>query len=160
MRIIDKTGPLTNPADRDHCLQYMTAVALIRGTLSADDYRDEAARDPRIDRLRACTQVAEEPRYSRDYLDPSKRSIANAVQVFFADGTRTPRVEVEYPLGHGRRRAEGLPLLREKFARAIAGRLGGRRCRAIQSLFDDADRLDATPVPIFIDLFASDAPLP
>src|SRR5439155_2629482 len=105
-RFIDKTGPLNNPADRDHCIQYMVAVPLIHGTLTAEHYEDEAARDPRIDALRQKMQVIENPRYSADYLDPDKRSIANAVQVFSADGTATPRVEVEYPVGHRRRRQE------------------------------------------------------
>ena len=114
-RIIDKRGPLHNPADRDHCLQYMVAVALLEGTLAAEHYREEFAGDPRIDRLREKIEVLENPQYSRDYLDPDKRSIANAVQVFFSDGSATLRVEVEYPLGHPRRRAEGIARLEEKF---------------------------------------------
>ncbi len=111
-RIIDKTGPLSNPADRDHCLQYMVAVALLKGSLTAGDYEDEAAADPRIDELREKMSVVENERFTRDYLDPEKRSIANAVRVFFYDGAATERVEVQYPLGHRRRRAEGVPLLR------------------------------------------------
>jgi 2-methylcitrate dehydratase len=121
IRIIDKQGPLHNPADRDHCLQYMTAIGLIFGELTADHYEDKVARDPRIDALRAKMVVKEEPHYSRDYLDPDKRSIANAVQVFFRDGTSTAKVAVEYPLGHRRRRAEGIPLLLAKARDAFSG---------------------------------------
>ena len=130
MRIIDKRGPLHNPADRDHCIQYMVAVGLLEGTLSAEHYGDEYAGDPRIDRLREKMEVVEDPRYSRDYLDPSKRSIANAVQVFFTDGSTTPRVEVEYPLGHRRRRAEAMPQLEQKFQASAATRLPDGKCQA------------------------------
>jgi 2-methylcitrate dehydratase len=114
LRIVSKSGPLYNPPDRDHCLQYMVAIGLIYGALTADPYSDAAAADPRIDRLREKMEVVEEPRYSRDYLDPDKRSIANAVEVLFKDGGTTGKVEVEYPLGHRRRRAEGIPLLVKK----------------------------------------------
>lgn len=120
LRIIDKKGPLHNPADRDHCLQYMVAVALIRGRLSAEDYEDEAAADPRIDLLRARMEVREEPRFSADYLDAGKRSIANAVQIFFTDGRQTAELVSEYPLGHCRRRTEGIPVLMEKFRTHLA----------------------------------------
>ena len=120
LRIIDKKGPLHNPADRDHCLQYMYAFALIKGRLSAEDYEDEAAADPRIDALRATMEVREEPRFSADYLDPGKRSIANAVQIFFSDGRRTAELVSEYPLGHCRRRTEGIPVLVEKFRTHLA----------------------------------------
>ena len=116
IRIIDKSGPLHNPADRDHCIQYMTAVGLIFGELTADHYEDTIARDPRIDALRAKMICVEDSQYSKDYLDPQKRSIANAVQVFFKDGSSTEKVVVEYPIGHRRRRAEGMPLLVKKFA--------------------------------------------
>lgn len=150
VRIIDKTGPLDNPADRDHCLQYMVAVPLIYGTLTADHYEDQAAADPRIDSLREKMEVIEEPRYSRDYLDPKKRSIANAVQVFFTDGSSTERVEIEYPLGHRRRRTEGVPLLKEKFEANLAARLPQPQCRAAVDLFADADSLAATPVHEFM----------
>ena len=115
IRIIDKSGPLHNPADRDHCIQYMTAIGLIFGDLTADHYEDAVADDPRIDALRAKMVCVEEPRYSKDYLDPEKRSIANAVQIFFKDGSKTDQVAVEYPIGHRRRRAEGMPLLLKKF---------------------------------------------
>jgi 2-methylcitrate dehydratase PrpD len=115
VRIIDKRGPLHNPADRDHCLQYMTAIGLIFGKLTAEHYGEKIAADPRIDRLREKMKVTEVPAFTRDYLDPEKRSIANSVQVFFKNGTATARVEVEYPLGHRRRRTDAEPLLLEKF---------------------------------------------
>ena len=157
VRIIDKTGPLDNPADRDHCLQYMVAVPLIHGTLTADHYEDETATDPRIDSLREKMEVIEEPRYSRDYLDPKKRSIANAVQVFFTDGSSTQRVEIEYPVGHRRRRTEGVPLLKEKFEANLAGRLPEPQCRAVLDLFADPDSLAATPVHEFMALWTMEA---
>ncbi len=156
MRIIDKRGPLSNPADRDHCLQYMVAVALLEGTLSAEHYRNEFAGDPRIDRLRGKMEVVENPQYFRDYLDPSKRSIANAVQVFFADGSATPRIEVEYPLGHPRRRGEAIPQLEQKFRANVATRLPEHKCQAVLDLFRDAERLDSLPVDQFMAMFADD----
>ena len=152
-RIIDKTGPLANPADRDHCIQYMVAVPLLRGGLTADDYEDAAAADPRLDALRARMEVVENAGYTRDYLDPSKRSIGNAVQVFFRDGTATGRVAVEYPIGHRRRRAEGVPVLMAKFVRSLRGKLPARQADAILDLCGDPARLDATPVQRFMDLF-------
>jgi 2-methylcitrate dehydratase len=153
VRIIDKTGPLSNPADRDHCLQYMVATALIKGDLTAGDYEDEAAADPRIDELREKMQVVENQRFSRDYLDPEKRSIANAVRVFFRDGAATERVEVDYPLGHCRRRAEGTPLLRAKFEQAVAAKLAPRKLEQVLGLFDSAQKLAAKPVHEFMDLW-------
>ncbi len=153
MRIINKTGPLDNPADRDHCIQYMVAVPLIKGSLTAADYEDEAAADSRIDTLRAKMEVRENERFSQDYLDPDKRSIGNAVQVFFEDGTATDRVEVEYPIGHRRRRAEGMPLLLDKFQRNIATRLSPRQCEQILRLCADQELLEATPVHEFMDLW-------
>src|SRR5262249_16612484 len=111
IRIISKTGPLHNPADRDHSLQYIVAIGLIFGDLTAEHYEDKIAADPRIDRLRAKMEVVEDPRYTREYLEPDKRSIANAVQVFFDDGASTPKIAIDYPLGHRRRRAEGIPRL-------------------------------------------------
>jgi 2-methylcitrate dehydratase len=155
VRIIDKTGPLSNPADRDHCLQYMLAVALLKGGLTAEDYEDEAAANPRIDELREKMQVVENQRFSRDYLDPEKRSIANAVRVFFRDGTATGRVEVDYPLGHRRRRAEGIPLLRAKFERAVTARFAPRPVEQILGLFDSARKLAAKPVREFMDLWVA-----
>jgi 2-methylcitrate dehydratase len=153
LRIIDKTGPLHNPADRDHCLQYMVAVALIYGALTAEHYEDSTARDARIDALRAKMVLQEEPRYSREYLEPDKRSIANAVQVFFKDGTATEKVEVEYPLGHRHRRAEGIPLLVEKFKTNLATRFAPSQVERILNLCLDAERLGATPVNEFVELF-------
>jgi 2-methylcitrate dehydratase len=153
LRIIDKTGPLYNPADRDHCLQYMVAVALIFGELTAEHYQDRIAADPRIDRLREKMVVVEEPHYSKDYLDPEKRSIANAVQVFFRDGSCTEKVEVEYPLGHRRRRAEGVPLLIEKFERNAASRLEPQRVKELVELFLDLEKLGRTRVDEFMGLF-------
>jgi 2-methylcitrate dehydratase len=152
VRIIAKSGPLKNPADRDHCLQYMVAVALRHGSLTAEHYEAEAAADPMIDRLRELTEVVEEPRYSREYLDPDKRSIANAVQVFFADGTQTDRIEIEYPLGHRRRRAESRPALLDKFVNNAKTRLSLDQVANLAALFDDAARLDSLTVPDFVNI--------
>jgi 2-methylcitrate dehydratase len=146
MRIIDKTGPLANPADRDHCIQYMVAVPLIFGRLTAADYEQEVASDARIDRLRARMQVKENPEFTREYYDPDKRAIGNAVQVFFTDGSASPRVEVRYPIGHRRRRAEGIPLLFEKFRAAVSARFPARQAERIQTLFAEPAKLDALPV--------------
>jgi 2-methylcitrate dehydratase len=146
VRIIDKTGPLHNPADRDHSLQYVTVVALLHGALTDHHYSDETAADPRIDALRARCVVTEEPRYSRDYLDPEKRSIANAVRVVFSDGTATERVEIEYPLGHPRRREEALPLLRTKLNANLQAAFGPVRAQALEALLLDDPGLAALPV--------------
>jgi 2-methylcitrate dehydratase len=153
IRIIDKSGPLYNPADRDHCLQYMTAIGLIFGELTADHYEDGVAKDPRIDALRAKMEVIEEPRYSKEYLDPQKRSIANAVQVFFNDGSATENIAVEYPIGHRRRRAEGLPLLVKKFETNLASRLPPAWCERILELCLDAKALHSTSIDRFTDMF-------
>jgi 2-methylcitrate dehydratase len=153
IRIIDKSGPLYNPADRDHCLQYMTAIGLIFGELTADHYEDAVAKDPRIDALRAKMEVVEEPRYSKEYLDPQKRSIANAVQVFFNDGSATENVAVEYPIGHRRRRAEGMPLLIKKFETNLASRLAPAWCERILELCLDAKALHSTCIDRFTDMF-------
>ena len=153
IRIIDKSGPLHNPADRDHCIQYMTAVGLIFGELTADHYEDTVANDPRIDALRAKMICVEEPRYSKDYLDPDKRSIANAVQVFFKDETSTAKVAVEYPVGHRRRRTEGIPLLIKKFEANLASRFAPEQCERILRLCSNAEKLDATPISEFTDMF-------
>ncbi len=154
IRIIDKKGPLNNPADRDHCLQYVVAVSLIFGELTSDHYEDEIARDPRIDALREKMEVIEDERYSRDYLDPEKRSIANAVQVHFRDGSSTEKVAVEYPIGHRRRREEAVPLLKEKFARNLKTRLPARRSEEVLPLFSEGERLEKTPVNEFMEMFA------
>ena len=153
LRIIDKQGPLGNPADRDHCIQYMTAIGLIKGNLTAADYEDDAARDPRVDALRGKMVCVENKQWTRDYLDPDKRSIANAVQVFFKDGTRTANVAVEYPIGHRRRRKEGVPLLEAKFRTNLARRFPARQQAAILALCRDQRRLETTPVHEFVDLF-------
>jgi 2-methylcitrate dehydratase len=153
LRIIDKTGPLHNPADRDHCLQYMVAVGLLKGSLTAEDYSDEAARDPRVDALRARMTTREDPRYTREYLEADKRSIANAVQVFFKDGTSTEKAEVEYPLGHRRRRAEAIPAIFEKLERNLSTRLPAGRVAILVRLFKDRAKLEAMPVPDLMDLF-------
>ncbi len=153
VRIIDKTGPLNNPADRDHCIQYMVALPLIKGNLTAEDYEDEVAADPRVDALRDKMEVKEKKRFSKDYLDPTKRSIANAVQVFFKDGTTTKRVEVEYPVGHRRRRAESIPLLKAKFERNIATRLSSDQCERILSICGNQAQLESTPVHEFMGLW-------
>jgi 2-methylcitrate dehydratase len=150
LRIINKTGRLSNPADRDHCLQYMAAVGLIKGSLEAGDYEDRAAADPRIDALRERMEVVENPAFSRDYLDPAKRSIANSVQVFFRQGSPTRRVCVEFPVGHRRRREEGAPLLLRKFEAAVRGHFGAGRADAILALFADPGRLDAMPATEFM----------
>ncbi|WMC11867.1 bifunctional 2-methylcitrate dehydratase/aconitate hydratase [Oceanimonas pelagia] len=154
MRIIAKTGPLANPADRDHCLQYMVAVALLYGTLTAEHYEDAFHQgDARIDVLRNKMRVAEEPRYSADYLQPDKRSIANAIQVFFKDGSHTGRVEVEYPLGHRRRRHDGIPVLEQKFLHHLHTRFPRAQSRRIIDLCQDQTRLEATTVNAFMDLW-------
>jgi 2-methylcitrate dehydratase len=153
LRIIDKKGPLYNPADRDHCIQYMTAIGLIYGELTAAHYEDEIAADPRIDALRARMECVENPQYSRDYLDPEKRSIANAVQVFFKDGSLTRNMAIEYPLGHRRQREEGLPLLLEKFKNSLERHFSAERYRRILELCASQSRLEATPVSDFVDLF-------
>jgi 2-methylcitrate dehydratase len=149
IRIIDKTGPLNNPADRDHCLQYMTAVGLIFGTLTAEHYEDTVARDPRIDALRAKMVVTENKQYSKDYLSPETRSIANAVRVVFTDGTKTDKIAVEYPLGHRRRRAEGIPLLRRKAETAFTAHYGVAKAQQLMGLFADRAKLEAMPVHQF-----------
>jgi 2-methylcitrate dehydratase len=152
VRIISKTGPLHNPADRDHSLQYIVAVPLIFGELTADHYEDKIAADPRIDRLRAKMEAVEDPRYTREYLEPDKRSIANAVQVFFKDGTATPKVAVEYPLGHRRRRAEAIPLLVKKFRANLATRFPQEKVDTVAQLLLDRKKLEATPVQVLMDL--------
>ena len=152
IRIISKTGQLNNPADRDHCLQYMTAIGLLKGDLTADDYEDAAAADPRVDQLRDLMVVQEDERYSREYHEADKRSIANAVQVFFRNGTKTQKVEVEYPIGHRRRREEGIPILVDKFRRNLAIRFPAGQATAIADLCLDRDALEATPVHEFMDL--------
>lgn len=153
LRIIVKTGPLRNPADRDHCLQYAVAAALIHGDLRAEHYEEQAAGDPRLDRLRGLMEVEEDRGYSADYLDPKKRSIANSVQVFFQDGSATEQVEVHYPLGHRRRRAESLPLLFGKLRSNLSASLPGQRVEGLLELFQDRRRLEGLLVPELIERF-------
>jgi 2-methylcitrate dehydratase len=153
IRIIDKKGPLNNPADRDHCIQYMVAIPLLFGRLTAADYEDDVAKDPRIDSLRNKITCIEDKRFTRDYHDPKKRSIANALTVEFKDGAKLKEVVCEYPIGHKRRRKEGMPVLVEKFKRNLARRYNEKQQRAILDLCMDADRLAATPVNQFVDLF-------
>jgi 2-methylcitrate dehydratase len=155
IRIIDKQGPLHNPADRDHCIQYMVAVPLLFGRLTAADYEDAVARDPRIDQLRAKIVCREDKRFTKDYHDPKKRSIANALTVVFKDGTQLKEVVCEYPIGHKRRRKEGMPVLVEKFRTNLARRFPERQRRAILDLCLDAPRLEATPVNEFVDLMVA-----
>ena len=153
IRIIDKKGPLNNPADRDHCIQYMVAVPLIFGHLTAVDYEDVVAADPRIDALREKMVCVEDPQFTRDYLDPDKRSIANGITIEFDDGSRTDEVVVEYPIGHRRRRKEGMPVLIEKFRTNLARRFPDRQQHAILQRALDSVALDATAVHEFVDLF-------
>src|SRR5262249_53097055 len=152
IRIIDKKDPLNNPADRDHCIQYMVAVPLILGRLTAGDYEDVIAADPRIDELRKKIVCVEDKRFTRDYLDPNKRSIANALTVEFKDGTKLKEVVCEYPIGHKRRRKEGMPLLVEKFKLNLARRFPEKQQKAILDLCLDAGRLERTPVRDFVAL--------
>jgi 2-methylcitrate dehydratase len=155
VRIIDKTGPLGNPADRDHCLQYMTAVPLIFGRLVATDYDDEVAADPRIDALRAKMRVTENTEFTRNYYDLDKRYIGNAVQVTFKDGTQTERIAVETPIGHRERRSEGVPLLVEKFRTSVAPKLAGERFATLDLLCNDAEQLSVTRVDEFMSLLTA-----
>jgi 2-methylcitrate dehydratase len=153
IRIIDKRGQLHNPADRDHCLQYMTSIGLIFGKLTADHYEDKIAADPRIDVLREKMIVVENPEFSQDYLDPQKRSIANAVQVYFTDGTATDNIVVEYPLGHRRRREEGIPLLLEKFKHHLSRRFSSVQSEKILEVCMNQQLLVQYPVHQFVDLW-------
>ena len=150
VRIIDKTGPLNNPADRDHCIQYMTAVPLIFGRLTGEDYEDRIAADPRIDALRSKMEVKENTTFTKDYYDPDKRYIGNAVQVFFKDGSSTERVAVDFPIGHRKRRAEGMPVLVKKFESSVAAHFGPKQAQLIQATFADKRKLLTLPVNEFV----------
>jgi 2-methylcitrate dehydratase len=154
-RIIDKTGPLANYADRDHCLQYMVAVPLIFGRLTADDYLDAVAADPRIDALRDRMVVRENPQFTKDYFDPDKRYIGNSVQVFFKDGSSTDKISVDYPIGHRKRRAEGIPVLMAKFESAIRGRLPAAKVERLLALAAAPEQLEATSITNLLALFRS-----
>ncbi len=153
IRIIDKKGPLSNPADRDHCIQYMVAVPLIHGRLLAGDYEDAIAADPRIDALRDRIVCVEDPQYTKDYHDPDKRSIANALTVEFKDGEKLPEVEVQYPIGHRRRREDGIPLLEAKFRINLARRFPDKQQKAILAVSLDQAALEAMPVDQYVDLY-------
>ncbi len=155
IRIIDRKGPLDNPADRDHCIQYMVAVPILFGRLTAGDYEDATAADPRIDALRDRIVCVEDPQFTRDYHDPDKRSIANALTVEFIDGSKLKEVACEYPIGHRRRRKEGMPVLVEKFRANLARRFPVKQQQAILDVALDAKALEAMPVNEFIDLMVT-----
>jgi 2-methylcitrate dehydratase len=150
VRIIDKTGPLANPADRDHCIQYMVAIPLLFGRLEASDYEDAVATDPRVDALRAKMQVKENAAFTQDYYDPQKRYIGNAVQVFFKDGSSSERVGVDFPIGHRKRRAEGMPVLVKKFENSVAAHFQPKQTESIKAMFVDRKALMAMPVSDFV----------
>lgn len=153
VRIIDKTGPLNNFADRDHCLQYMAAIGLIFGRLTAEHYTDEIAADPQIDRLRSKMSVRENKSFTKDYYDLEKRAIGNSIQVFFDDGSKTERVEIQYPVGHRNRREEGIPLLKEKFKNSLNDIFENDQIQTILATFDDEQSLSELPISQFMDLF-------
>ncbi|MFI4954907.1 MAG: bifunctional 2-methylcitrate dehydratase/aconitate hydratase [Gammaproteobacteria bacterium] len=153
MRIINKTGPLYNVADRDHCLQYMVAIGLIYGKLGAEDYSDLTAEDKRIDSLRACMQVEENSAYTSNYYDAQKRAIGNAVQVIFTDGTESPVVEVEYPIGHKMRRNEAWEELEEKFYQNIAGHYPAQRVEQLMNLLQDREQVLPLKIGVFLSSF-------
>ena len=155
VRIIDKTGPLDNPADRDHCIQYMVAVPLIFGRLTAADYEDSVAADPRIDALRDKMQVVENKQYTKDYFDPDKRYIGNAVQVHFKDGSSTDRIAIDYPIGHRERRSEGIPVLEKKFGASVQPKLGDAQWAELAALAENKDKLQAAAVDDFMALLVT-----
>ena len=152
VRIIDKTGPLDNPADRDHCIQYMVAIPMIHGRLTAADYEDEIANDPRVDALRSKMEVVENKSFTKDYFDAEKRYIGNAIQVFFKDGTSTDRIAVDFPIGHRERRGEGIPVLKQKFESSVSQKLGERQWAQLSALCADREKLAATAVDDFMAL--------
>jgi len=155
VRIIDKTGPLDNPADRDHCIQYMVAVPLIFGRLTAADYEDAVASDARVDALRDKMTVTENPQYTKDYFDPALRYIGNSVQVFFNDGSSTDRIEVHFPIGHRERRAEGIPVLKQKFVDSVSPKLAANQWAQLDALCADREKLAATSVDDFMALLVA-----
>ena len=156
IRIISKEGILNNPADRDHCLQYMTAIGLLKGDLVAEDYEDDVASDPRVDQLRKKMVIEEDVRYSKEYLESDKRSISNAIQISFNDGSSTEKIEVEYPIGHRRRREQGIPLLVEKFERNLKTQFSEDRVESILSLCSNQQALEQTPVTDFMNLMIAE----
>ena len=155
VRIIDKTGSLDNPADRDHCIQYMAAVPMIFGRLTAADYEDAVSSDPRIDELRAKMQVTENKDFTKDYFDPVKRYIGNAIQVFFTDGSSTDRIAVDYPIGHRQRREEGIPVLIKKFESSVSPKIHEGQWKELDELCADRDKLAATAVDDFMALLVA-----
>jgi len=155
VRIIDKTGPLDNPADRDHCIQYMVAVPLIFGRLTAADYEDDVANDPRIDELREKMEVRENEQYTKDYFDPELRYIGNSVQVFFKDGTSTDCIAVDFPIGHRERREEGIPVLKQKFIDSVSPKLAAKQWDELNALCADREKLAATAVDDFMALLVA-----
>ncbi len=156
IRIISKEGTLNNPADRDHCIQYMTAIGLLKGDLIAEDYEDDVASDPRIDELRSKMVIKEDERYTKEYLEEDKRSIANAIMIHFKDGSSTEKVEVEYPIGHRRRREQGIPLLIEKFKVNLSTQFSENRTKEILSLCEDQSTLENSSVIDFMNLMIAE----
>ena len=156
IRIISKEGTLNNPADRDHCIQYMTAIGLLKGDLVAEDYEDDVASDPRIDELRSKMVIKEDERYTKEYLEEDKRSIANAIVIHFKDGSSTKKVEVEYPIGHRRRREQGIPLLIEKFKTNLSTQFSENRTKEIMSLCEDQSTLENSSVIDFMNLMIAE----
>ena len=156
IRIISKEGELNNPADRDHCLQYMVAIGLLKGNLIAEDYEDDIASDPRIDSLRKKMVINEDKRYSDEYHEADKRSIANKIQIHFNDGSSTKEIEVEYPIGHKRRREEGIPVLEQKFKNNLEITYDSNKCEEIYQLCINQEKLESTSVTDFQELFAVD----
>ena len=156
IRIISKEGVLNNPADRDHCIQYMTAIGLLKGDLVAEDYEDDVASDPRIDELRSKMVIKEDERYTKEYLEEDKRSIANAIVIYFKDGSSTEQVEVEYPIGHRRRREQGIPLLIEKFKANLSTQFSENRTKEILSLCEDQSTLENSSVIDFMNLMIAE----
>jgi 2-methylcitrate dehydratase len=150
VRIIDKTGPLANPADRDHCIQYMVAIPLLFGRLTAADYEDQIANDPRVDLLRGKMQVKENTTFTKEYYAADKRYIGNAVQVYFKDGTATQRIQVDFPIGHRKRRAEGMPVLVQKFESSVAAHFAPKQTESIKAMFADRKSLAAMAVSDFV----------
>jgi 2-methylcitrate dehydratase len=156
IRIISKVGELNNPADRDHCLQYMIAIGLLKGDLVAEDYEDDVASDPRVDALREKMVISEDVRYSTEYHEADKRSIANKIQIHFNDGSSTDEIEVEYPIGHKRRREEGIPVLEQKFLNNLEITYDPDKCAEIYNLCTKQKDLENISVTDFQDLFAVD----
>ena len=156
IRIISKEGALNNPADRDHCIQYMTAIGLLKGDLVAEDYEDDVASDSRIDELRNKMVIKEDERYTKEYLEEDKRSIANAIVIHFKDGSSTKKVEVEYPIGHRRRREQGIPLLIEKFKANLSTQFSENRTKEILSLCEDQSTLENSSVIDFMNLMIAE----